>query len=392
VSLRDRILAILFAAFLVVLVARAARKEGGVLVTNQGFGARFLAGDDPYFDPALGRRIHSPYPPSLALVAAPLALLPTPAARVAWALAQACALVAAFVLLRRWARRWWPDVAPQAPLLFACALLLASRFVLRDAAGGGGNLVYMVLALAGLELAFSGRELAAGAPLALSLVLKPNLAPLLLFFAATRRWKAIASTVACAAVLFLLPALSFGFGRYLDLAERWVGDVWSYAQQDESTPASDTTMNQSLAAAAQRLLEPSAARVAALALALALVAWAAVVAARARPGRPAAIAALAFLPLALLVSPITWKAHHAALLPLFFVLCAVAWAKRRWSPLATFLAVYWIACDLASEEVVGRALRDRLQALSIVTWGDVALLAVALVLVATPDVDPHATR
>ncbi len=73
------------------------------------------------------------------------------------------------------------------------------------------------------------------------------------------------------------------------------------------------------------------------------------------------------------------------------MLCASAYAKGRWSALSTFLVVYWFACDLGSEEVVGRVLRDRLQSLSIVTWGDVALLAVALIVVATPDVDAPAT-
>jgi len=373
---RDRVLAILFALFLAVLVARAARKDGGVLLTNQGFGARFLAGEDPYFDPALGRRVHAPYPPSFALAAAPLSLLPTTIARVAWAGAQATALVLVCFLARGWASRYWPRAAAHAPVLFAIALLLASRFVLRDTAGGGGNGITMALAMLGLDLVLRGRELAGGLPIALSLVLKPNLAPLLLWFGATSRWKSLASTAVCSAVLFLLPALSYGWDRYLSLAERWGGDAWSLAGGGGLVPEAESTMNQNLRQAVGRLVPPPAADWISGATVIVLTV-AAIVGAR-RAGRGSILAALAFLPLCLLLSPITWKAHHAALLPLFFALACVARTRGRWSGLSTFLLVYWLVCGLASEEIVGRDLRGRLQALSVVTWGDVALLLVSL--------------
>jgi hypothetical protein len=411
---RDRVLAILFAAALALLVARAARKDGGVLVRNQEFGGRFLAGQDPYFDPARGHRIHGPYPPSFVLVAAPLSFLTEEAARLAWGAAQAAALLAVFLVLRRWARRWWPEIAPHAPVLFAIALLLASRFLLRDTAGGGGNLLFMTLALLGLDLALRGSQVAAGAPLALSLVLKPNLAPLLLFFAATRRWKVLASASVMATGLFLLPALSFGWGRYLDLAERWAGDVSAYSRLEDlhradlvpdGMPVPQSATNQSLREAVHRLLRPpgdtgaadvhlaeASAGVAswvARGIALALVLWTCLAASRAPPGRGAALAALAFLPVCLLLSPITWKAHHAALLPLDFALAGSALAKGRWSPLATLLLAYWVLCDLASEEIVGVALRDRLQALSVVTWAAIALLAAAIRLSSREDAAPR---
>jgi hypothetical protein len=111
---RDALLALLFALALALLVARAARKQGGVLERNQAFGARFLAGADPYFDPALGHRLHGPYPPSLALVAAPLALLPEGVARVAWALAQVAALVRALAHDAALDAEYWPSLAVHA--------------------------------------------------------------------------------------------------------------------------------------------------------------------------------------------------------------------------------------------------------------------------------------
>ncbi|MFN0006995.1 MAG: glycosyltransferase family 87 protein [Planctomycetota bacterium] len=398
---RDRVLGAIFLFFLVFLVARAARKDGGVLVRNQEFGGRFLAGEDPYFDPARGHRVHGPYPPSFVLVAAPLSLLPTPLARIAWGSAQALALVAAFVVLRRWSTRFWPSAAPHAPVLFAAAILLASRYLLRDSAGGGGNLLFAMLALVGLDLAFAGRGALAGLPLALSLVLKPNLAPLLLFLAFRRRWTSLASTLILGAALFLLPAAWFGLEDYLDLAARWTRDVASYAAVEDpgrpdlvpdGMPVSDSSMNQSLREASGRLARavgasPSLAAWTARAVALALGAAACAVALRARPGRREVLAALAFLPLALLLSPISWKAHHVALLPLFFALaCEAFMASSR--TLTILLGATWVACGLLSEEIVGETAKEVLQGLSIVTIFDVLLLAAALVHARSSDEAP----
>src|SRR5262249_57992807 len=115
----NRVLATLFVVVLVALVARAARKEGGVLERNRDFGARSLAGEDPYEDVASGQRIHGPYPPSFVLVAAPLAVVPERAARIAWACAQAGALLGLWFLLRGWARTYWPERAEHASVFFA---------------------------------------------------------------------------------------------------------------------------------------------------------------------------------------------------------------------------------------------------------------------------------
>jgi hypothetical protein len=163
-SRRDRVLLVLAVLAMVVLVARAARKEAGVLQSNQEFGERFLAGGDPYVVAETGERRHGPYPPSYVLACAPLASLPTPVARVAWALLQCGALVWLYVLSRRRLASLWPRAAPHAPVVFAGAVLLVSRFLLRDMAAGGGNLIYATLTLAGLELAERGRERRGGWP------------------------------------------------------------------------------------------------------------------------------------------------------------------------------------------------------------------------------------
>lgn len=408
---RDRWLVVLLGLLLVALVARAARKHDGVLVRNQEFGERVLAGEDPYFDPARGHRVHGPYPPSYALVTVPLALLPTPLARVAWALAQGAALVLAFRWLTALARRHAPHSAEHAPVWCALALLLVSRFLLRDTSGGGGNVIYATAVLGALVAAERGRAVAAGWLFALPLVLKPNLAPLALFFVATKRWRVLGVTAFAALVLWALPAPFFGLREWWNTSARWASDVYAFSTLDDlhadervpdGLPKNDSSMNQSLRAALDRLLRPSASeRIddvhvaevepatiawlarglgAGLLAALTFAAW------RARSDRARWWAALGFLPACLLVAPIAWKAHHVALLPLCFGLVGAAFVTRRlawWLGLAS----YWLLANVASEEVLGKAAKNWLQAVSLVTWFDLALVVVAIVL-AVRDRDP----
>jgi len=385
-----------------------------VLPRNQNWGTRFLARQDPYYDPAQAEREHGPYPPSLAWVAVPLSCLPTMAARVVWASLQVAGLLVFLRLQRRRTREHWPALEPHVPVIFALALVLVSRYLLRDTAGGGGNLLLGLLAFWGVELALREGSGIGGIPLALSLVIKPNLLPLVLFLALRRRWRAVLVTLGAGALLFALPGLYYGPSAYARLSLRWAEDVVSFVQLDdlhssalvpEGLPPAEDGMNQSLREAVHRFLRPSGdsgawdvhvlevapetaswiARGISLALALAAcaAAW------RAREARAEWLAGLAFLPLALLCSPVTWKAHHVALLPVFYALsCCALEGGRSARRLRWFLLGYWVLCDLLSKEVVGDELRDRLQALSVVTWADVALMIVLLGLAVRPGLRP----
>lgn len=388
---RDRWLLALGVLAALILVLRAARKDDGVLVRNQEWGARFLELQDPYEDTLRGGRLHGPYPPSYALVCAPLSLVPTTVARVAWASAQIGALAALFLLARRWLERGWPRVAPHAPVLYAIGLLVASRYVLRDTAAGGGNLLYATALLWGIELARAGGVIAPALLVALPLALKPNLAPLALVLVLRRRWSASAAALAAFAACVVLPGLWYGFAAWTELWTRWFADVAQYAaasdlgssaQVPAGFPVDDSGMNQSLRAALGRLARATSADGASLAwlaragslAALAAAVWGV---ARARTARGGILALSALLPASLLASPITWKAHHAVLVALFALLAASALDARR-RGLAWFLFGYWILCGLLSEEVVGRAGKTWLQSASVVTWCTIALLVVTL--------------
>jgi hypothetical protein len=100
------------------------------------------------------------------------------------------------------------------------------------------------------------------------------------------------------------------------------------------------------------------------------------------PSLAAAAASLAFVPLCLLISPVTWKAHHVLLLPLFFVLACAALGAARQRLAFAGLGAYWVLCGLMNEEVLGRTGKLLFERLSIVTWADLALLAVTLTIAA----------
>ena len=399
---RGRLLTWFFLFASVVLIERAGHKRHGVLDLNQGFGARFLAHEDPYFDPAQGLRVHGPYPPSYVLVCAPLSLLPAPLARRVWAGIQILCLSILYRLLRRRLERWNPTLLPHAPFLYLCALLLASRFLLRDMAAGGGNLIYATLTLAGVELALAGRAFGGALPLALALAVKPNQILFLLFLCLRRRWKAAAGTLLALFVLALLPGLYYGMGSYLELWHTWVEGVWRFASlpdlHDKSLvppglPPEHFAMNQALRVAVFRLLRPpgdsgaydvhlwTTSAATALwvgrALALFLLAWTSAAAWRACDERGEWLAALAFFPLGLLLSPITWKAHHVVLIPALFAVTVRAAEPTRRGLRSALLAAY-LLFDLSATDILGQAAGDYLQAISLVTLGDVVLLAYLL--------------
>jgi hypothetical protein len=180
----------------------------------------------------------------------------------------------------------------------------------------------------------------------------------------------------------------YGFGDYARLTARWLRDVAAFgAARDladpraipDGFPLADTSMNQSVRESLWRFLDPSTAAWAARVVSAVLLACACVVALRARGPKSRILAATAFLAVCVLVSPISWKAHHAALLPLHLALCFAALSgRRRW--LVCLLVAYYVACVLLSEELVGKAAKELLQEISVVACGALALFVAAAAL------------
>jgi hypothetical protein len=104
-----------------------------------------------------------------------------------------------------------------------------------------------------------------------------------------------------------------------------------------------------------------------------LAASAALALRRPRPPAPWLVAIACCL--SLLLSPISWKAHHVALLPAFALLLARGFAGRR--ALLAALGVYAAVC-LAGEDLTGKAFKELQQSLYVFTAGTLALWGLCL--------------
>lgn len=404
--------------WIAVAVALAGRAAGrpptrGVLLDHLEFGRRLVHGEDVYgpwrSDPdAPLRPLHAPYPPSFGLLAAPFHLVDAVAgrraARVAWVLLQLGSLVVIAIVLRRLvAPRGPPDAAARWHWLWFGTFVLMARFVLRDTHGGGGNLINTALALLALHDAECGRERRAGAWLAISLVTKPTTVWLLPVFALFGRRRTLVWTALAASTLVVA---TMALQRF-DLSpwSRWLQGSWSMATQADpwAAPALQFPpfewMNQALRFCVARwcgvVPDELAARVAwgvvpglgastaavawlvravscALLLAVLATAW------RTRHDRIARVwTVAAALVLTLLLSPISWKGHHVALLPLVLLLLHRA-VVRRSRGCQLLLAGWWLCCALPGGDLVGDDADEWLNSVYVVTGGDIALLIAAL--------------
>jgi len=396
------------------LLARATsrREERGVILDHVEFGRRLVHGEDLYApwttDPRRPAKVlHPPYPPSFGLLTAPFAavaeLFSMPAARAAWALLQLGSLAAIALLLRR-------QVAPRAPpapaaparnwhLLWFGTTLLGARFVLRDTHGGGGNLVNLALCLAAFDLAERRHEGLTGLLLGFSLATKPTQLWLLPLFFVLGRRRTVAYTLAAGlgCVALTLPLMHFDLAPWW----RWLEGSWRLGTQTDAfaDPALDFPafewMNQSLRSGLARWCGEVPAEFAArvpfgfvpgLGWPPEVVAWLTrlssllgltallVVAHRTRSSASArAFVFAAALVLSVLLSPLSWKAHHVALLPLLFLLLLRLPHRRT-----LLLLLAWALCCQPGQELVGDAGDEWLNSLYVITAWDAVLLVVAL--------------
>ncbi len=377
------------------LVVRAGIRDRGVIIDHLEFGRRLLLGLDlyaPYLDP---KPLHAPYPPSFGLLTAPFWLLGERIGRFAWVALQVVALgwVGAWLAARLRDAR--PALARAMPWILLLTLLVGGRYVLRDTHGGGGNSFNLAAAIGAIALAGSGRPRAAGWLLGFALATKPTqvlFVPLLALLGFRRA--ALHAVLATAAFLLL----AFAIHRF-DPApwQRWLEGTLAYLRLPDpfAEPAFGfppfTWMNQSLRCMAARYLgdvpPPLAAEVPGFipglglaphlvttisrALNLALLAVTGLLLWRRRREADIALpATAAVLALSLLLSPISWKAHHVALLPTLFLLSASAIQRRRGAILG--LALYTLGC-VAGEELTGKELKNLQQSLYLVTLGTLAL-------------------
>lgn len=395
---RRNSLALLALAVSVLLVARAARKRHGALERNYIFSGRVLAGEDPYATP-----VHSPYPPSYGLVMGPLRLLPLTGARIAWALLQIVMLGVLIALCARWWRSLGVIRGPPPLWLTGIALLLVSRYLWRDTAGGGGNLVFGTCVLLACvrpgERPGEDRKPWTGLLLGLVLAAKPTPLLFLPWLWLRGRHRTLLVAVLTATVLHAAPLLTLGADGWMAAYGRWADGVWRFGTQADlfALPELDfpkfTWMHQSLRYCVARYfgavpsehaldsalffqglaLPHGAVRAVQLTLTVVLLGatWAVLYRRRASDSPFVELSApSALVALTLLLSPITWKSYHVQLFPAFFLM--LAWsevATRRQREITVGLVAYFVLCVALSEFVIGKLGKNVMQSLYVVTFG-----------------------
>ena len=412
-SSRDKFWLVLWLVLAVAIVARATSRKPhrGVILDHVEFGRRLMS-DEELYGPWRTREtadlkpLHPPYPPSYGLLTMPFALvaetLGIRSTRALWAITQLLALVGmAWVLQNLPTGRSPPGRRFNA--LWLVTLLIMARFVLRDTHGGGGNLINIGLCVLSFYLAERGQQTRAGWLLGFSLATKPTQLWLLLVFwlLGHRRATGQAMLAGSVCVLVSLVALRFDITPW----QIWIEGSWALATQADAfaVPALGFPefewMNQSLRCAIARWFGEVPPAIAArvpggiapgLGLSLELVAWITRLAsllllavvlraawrARQQPGPARTWVFAAALALSVLLSPLSWKAHHVALLPLVFLMVRRA-AERPSLATIWLLAVYVPCCTLGGD-LMGDANAEWVNSVYIVTAFDIALLLAAV--------------
>lgn len=387
--------------------------ERGVILDSLEFGRRFAHGEYVYATKSVGSNapsqpLHAPYPPSFGILMAPFALIEDHfglrPARCAFGLLQVAALVVIFSALRRLPTGRSPPDQSRFNWLVLATLLTAARFVLRDTHGGGGNLINLAICLRAYESAERGRPTTAGLWLGLSLLTKPTQLLLLPVFWLLGHKSAVGWALATISggVLFSI-ALTNGD---LSAWQRWLnGSIAFTSQQDPFVvprfgfPPFEW-MNQSLRCAMARWLgtvPPDFANrvklgvVPGFGLSLATTAFATrflsigatlilfYKAGKAKNGAAHAkvMVFCAALILSLALSPLSWKAHHVAMLPLLFALIRKATEQRSYAA-RWLLAAFIIGCALG-REILGDDIDELGNSLYIVSALDCALFLAAII-------------
>lgn len=284
-----------------------------------------LAGSDPY-QSRLGDWTPYLYPPLLALLLAPLALLPLQAAAYVWFLINAASAIGAAWLSTRLAfcgvreSRSKPDPGFGVLIVAAVSLLVVARFLLDNFNMGQVNPV--VGALAAAHVYLYSKDKKAAAALALAVAASIKLTPLILIgYHLARRRGGFAAV--CLGMFVGLTALSFApfgsrapaaFGEFVnrtikneqgfDLA--YAGNQSLRGVVARMTQASNSDSDQATGESSRRPSDTIT-----LLISLALLAVAMIAANRAGSEL---VAAAPFVCCFVLLSPLSWKAHFVVLI------------------------------------------------------------------------------
>jgi Glycosyltransferase family 87 len=218
-------------------------------------GARLvLAGADLYRTPEPRGQVSFMYLPLFAVLAIPLTFVPFEVAVVFWcALSVALAgfVVAGFLSVLA-GRPFFSLPAKARWIVSGVAVLLTLRSLLQHLDLGQANLLVMAVAVLGLVLLASGRELAGGAAIGVAIVLKLIALPLAIVFLVQGRFRVLLGMAAGVLAGLLIPAAAVGFERNVSYISYWITEVVLAADDLRKTPYWPLEWNYSLAAQVYR--------------------------------------------------------------------------------------------------------------------------------------------
>ena len=328
-----------------------------------------ISGRDPY-QKSLGDWTPYIYPPLLAELISPLALLPLPIAAYLWFLISAASVVAAGWMSANLAlnRAESPgkdqniNDAMFARAIAACAVVVVVRFVLDNFNLGQVNNLVVALVVLHIYLYVRDRKTLSAFALVLAVSIKLTPLVLLLYHIAKLRIK---FAVACAALLLAVMTLSFlPFG--LRGAEVF-HTFWSRTVRNEQGYDLAYSGNQSLRGAIARTTDgdenaaglkhtdtsraPSDKYTLLISIGLLALAVYAALGARGE-----AAAAAPFFCCMVMLSPLSWKAHYVAMIPpiAYLLVTARTFCKARIMIWATLGVVFGLF-NLTSPRVIGVA-------------------------------------
>lgn len=356
-----------------------------------------IAGRDPY-QRSLGEWTPYIYPPLLAELTVPLALLPLPAAAYLWFLINAGSIVAAawmsaalasesgkrtFETSRRRLRESFKvsicavDAHSSGQLtLAACAVAIVIRFALDNFNLGQVNPLLAALAVAHVYLYARRRKALSAIALAAAISIKLTPALFLVYHIAKLRLKFSVACIALLGALTVVSFLPFGSGgseAFVTFVHRTIENQQGYRLADAGNQSLRGWVAR-LAAQDDKEAEPdrresrSPTTGVTLLLSAVLLAGAIFSAVRA-PGELSAAAPL-FCCMVLL-SPLSWKAHFVMLIPPIAYLFAALRnsTKARRLVISAVLGAAFVLFNLTSPRVIGLAAAEWADAHSLVLAG-----------------------
>jgi alpha-1,2-mannosyltransferase len=334
-----------------------------------------IEGRNPYQN-SLGEWTPYLYPPLLAELLIPLALLPLTVAAYIWFLMSAFSVIATAAMCAR----MLPESRAPRWLIAAGAIVIVFRFVLDNFNLGQVNAIVTALAVAHVFLYARGKKFWSALALAIAVSIKVTPAIFLVYHIAKLRLR---YPIACIVLIGGVIALSFlpmgtsAPGTFSEFANRTLRNEQGYNLADSgnqslrgslarlTTPATDVTRDNG---DSRTVLSGSTVLLSIIVLAAAL--WGAT---RAR----AELSAVApFFCCAVLLSPLSWKAHFIMLiLPLVLLGGAMLNAPRtqRRFIAGTLVAVF-VLFNLTSPRVIGIGAAEWSDAHSLVFAGGLLVL------------------